>query len=188
MDDAGRNPQPPQQAWRLAVLIPALDCEHTIAAAVRGAKEKAQTVLVVSDGSTDATADRAAAAGAEVVCHQTNLGKGAALTTGMRLLAQRGFTHVLTMDGDGQHLGDQIPPLLQEARAHLRAIVIGARQAAAGSPTAMKLFGNRFANRWVEIACGERLPDTQSGFRIYPLPQTLDLRCAPAASHSKLKC
>jgi hypothetical protein len=94
----------------------------------------------------------------------------------MRVLAQRGFTHVLTMDGDGQHLGDQIPALLQEGRAHPHAIVIGARQVTAGSTTAMKVFGNRFANRWVEIACGERVPDTQSGFRIYPLPQTLDLR------------
>jgi glycosyltransferase involved in cell wall biosynthesis len=165
-----------QQSWRLAVLIPALDCERTIAATIQGAKEMVRTVVVVSDGSTDATAEKAAAAGAEVVRHPTNLGKGAALTSGMDLLAQRGFTHVLTMDGDGQHLADQIPLLLQTAGEHPHAIVIGARQVAAGETTALKLFGNRSANRWVEIACGERLPDTQSGFRVYPLRCTLDLR------------
>ena len=113
-----------------------------------------ETVLVVSDGSTDATAERAASAGAEVVCHDTNLGKGTALRTGMGVLAQRGFTHVLTMDGDGQHLSDQIPALLKAAHELPEAIVIGARQVAPGSTTALKLFGNRFADRWVEIACG----------------------------------
>jgi glycosyltransferase involved in cell wall biosynthesis len=165
-----------ERPWHGAVLIPALDCERTIVATVRDAKEIVGTVVVVSDGSTDATAEKAAAAGAEVVCHATNLGKGAALETGMRLLVQRGFTHVLTMDGDGQHLGDQIPMLVKVAQENPHALVVGARQVVPGATTALKLFGNRFANRWVEIACGQRLPDTQSGFRVYPLPQTLDLR------------
>lgn len=171
-----RNSENARQPWRLAVLIPALNCEATIAAVVRGARKAVETVLVVSDGSTDATAERAVSAGAEVVCHDTNLGKGAALRTGMGVLVRRGFTHVLTMDGDGQHLSDQIIALLKAAHELPEAIVIGARQIAPGSTTALKLFGNRFADRWVEIACGARLPDTQSGFRVYPLRQTLNLR------------
>jgi glycosyltransferase involved in cell wall biosynthesis len=170
------NPENARGTWRLAILIPALNCEATIAAVVRGARKTVETVLVVSDGSTDATAERAASAGAEVVCHETNMGKGTALRTGMDVLARRGFTHVLTMDGDGQHLSDQIPELLKVAYERPEAIVIGARQVASGSTTALKVFGNRFANRWVEIACGARLRDTQSGFRVYPLRQILDLR------------
>ncbi len=80
------------------------------------------------------------------------------------------------MDGDGQHLADEIPRLLAAAAAAPEAIVIGARQIGGQEVTPMKLFGNRFANRWVEIACGRRLPDTQSGFRVYPLPATAATR------------
>jgi glycosyltransferase involved in cell wall biosynthesis len=159
----------------VAVLIPALNCARTIADVVAAARQEVDRVVVVSDGSTDATAALAAAAGAEVVRHATTLGKGAALQTGMRLLAERGVMHVLTMDGDGQHLADQIPVLLDTAGAEPHALVIGVRQIAPGTVTPARLFGNRFANRWVEIASGQALPDTQSGFRIYPLRDTLAL-------------
>lgn len=158
-----------------AVLIPALDCERTIGDVVRGARRFAAHVLVVSDGSSDATAEVAKQAGAEVLRHETNLGKGAALQNGMRRLAEQGFSRVLTMDGDGQHLADQIPLLLEESDRDRRALVIGARQIEPGTVAPIKLFGNRFANRWVEIACGRSLPDTQSGFRVYPLHETLAL-------------
>jgi glycosyltransferase involved in cell wall biosynthesis len=158
-----------------AILIPALDCERTIGEVVRGARRFAAHVLVVDDGSTDATAEVAARAGAEVLLHQSNLGKGAALQSGMRRLAERGFARVLTMDGDGQHLADQITPLLEESDRDPRALVIGARRIEPGTVAPIKVFGNRFANRWVEIACGRSLPDTQSGFRVYPLRETLAL-------------
>jgi glycosyltransferase involved in cell wall biosynthesis len=159
----------------VAVLIPALNCAGTIADVVAGARRLVDRVLVVSDGSVDATAERAAAAGAQVVRHETTRGKGAALQTGLHLLAQRGFERVLTMDGDGQHLSDQIPLLLEASHAEPTALILGARRVEAGATTPLRLFGNRFANRWVEIACGQTLPDTQSGFRIYPLRATLAL-------------
>ena len=158
-----------------AVLIPALDCANTIATVVGGARRFVDTVLVVSDGSTDATPQQAAGAGAEVVCHSTTLGKGAALLTGMRHLVDRGFARVLTMDGDGQHLSDEIPALLHASDQTRGDVVIGARQIDPAVVAPSKLFGNRFANRWVEIACGQSLPDTQSGFRVYPLRETLAL-------------
>src|SRR5207253_2093987 len=90
--------------------------------------------------------------------------------------AERGVLRVLTMDGDGQHLPDQIPLLLDAAEADPHALVIGARQVEPGLVAPARLFGNRFANRWVEIACGQSLPDTQSGFRLYPLRDTQALR------------
>jgi glycosyltransferase involved in cell wall biosynthesis len=159
----------------LAVLIPALNCADTIAEVVSGARRVVDVVLVVSDGSTDATVERAAAAGAEVVRHERTCGKGVALQTGMRLLAERGVRHVLTMDGDGQHLSDQIPLLVRASHAEPEALIIGARELDPTSVAPIRVFGNRFANRWVEIACGQALPDTQSGFRVYPLQQTLTL-------------
>lgn len=153
----------------VAVLIPALDCARTIGDVVRGARAHVETVLVVDDGSSDATAERAAAAGAEVLRQPKNRGKGAALRAGMDWLGERGFGRALSMDGDGQHLVSEIPLLLAASAAEPDALVIGARQIGDQEVHASKLFGNRFANRWVEIACGLSLPDTQSGFRVYPL-------------------
>jgi glycosyltransferase involved in cell wall biosynthesis len=159
----------------LAVLIPAYNCAQTIGDVVRGARQYVARVLVVDDGSSDATAERAAAAGAEVARQPANTGKGAALRRGMELLSARGVARVLTMDGDGQHLADQLPALLEESDRHPHALIIGARQVAPGEVSSIRLFGNRFANRWVEIATGLALPDTQSGLRVYPLPETLAL-------------
>ena len=163
------------------VLIPALNCGATIGAVVSGARRHVPDVLVVSDGSTDATVAAATAAGARVVTHDRPRGKGAALLTGMRALAAQGVRRVLTMDGDGQHLADEIPTLLDAADARPGTLIIGARRWEEVTAAPIKLFGNRFANRWVEIACGQTLPDTQSGFRIYPLRETLALR--PRARH-----
>jgi glycosyltransferase involved in cell wall biosynthesis len=159
----------------LAVLIPALDCALTIEAVVRGARRFAEVVLVVDDGSSDATAESAAKAGAEVVSHPLTRGKGTALQTGLQALAERGFDRVLSMDGDGQHLSDEIPRLLEASQRAPGALIVGARRIEPGTVAPLKLFGNRFANRWVEIACGQAIPDTQSGFRIYPLRATLAL-------------
>jgi glycosyltransferase involved in cell wall biosynthesis len=161
----------------VAVVIPALDCETTIGTAIRGAKRFVEHVLVVDDGSRDRTAAAAAAAGAEVVRHERNLGKGAALQRGMRALLEKGVQRAVAMDGDGQHLPEEIPALLAVSDAEPEALVIGARKVAAGAVTPMRGFGNRFANRWVQIACGLDLPDTQSGLRVYPLRTTASLGC-----------
>jgi glycosyltransferase involved in cell wall biosynthesis len=160
-----------------AALIPALDCEATIGAVVRGALAQLPRVLVVDDGSGDRTADAAKAAGAEVLRLPANRGKGEALRSGLCALRERGATHALSLDGDGQHLPDDIPSLLRASAEAPGALVLGARQHAPGSLAPVRAFGNRFANRWVEIACGARLEDTQSGFRVYPIEETLALGC-----------
>jgi len=154
-----------------------LNCTATIVAVVSGARQLGADVMVVDDGSTDDTAALAAAAGAAVIAHRRRRGKGAALLTGMRACSERGVTRVITMDGDGQHLAAEIPKLCAAADAHPGALIIGARQLETVPTKASNRFGNRFANRWVEIACGRRLPDTQSGFRVYPLRATLALGC-----------
>jgi len=161
----------------LAALIPALDCEATIGAVVRGTLAHVTRVLVIDDGSGDRTADAAKAAGAEVLRQPENRGKGAALRTGLRALRERGATHALTLDGDAQHYPDDIPALLRASAEAPHALVLGARQHEPGSLVPIRAFGNRFANRWVRIACGKDLEDTQSGFRVYPIEATLALGC-----------
>lgn len=159
----------------VAVLIPALNCGATIGAVVSGARRYVTDVVVVSDGSTDTTVREATAAGATVIGHDHQRGKGAALRTGMQALAARGVERVLTMDGDGQHLAEEIPVLLEASAVAPMALIIGTRHLECVGAAPISQFGNRFANRWVEIACGRRLPDTQSGFRVYPLRATLQL-------------
>jgi glycosyltransferase involved in cell wall biosynthesis len=155
-------------------LIPALDCEATIAGVVHGCHEHASRVLVVDDGSSDATAEKARAAGAEVLSHGRTLGKGAALCSGLRHLGGRGLSHAVSLDGDGEHLPSEIPKLVSESLEHPGALVIGARpgdSAVAG----INRFGNEFANVWVRLATGRDLGDTQCGLRVYPIAGTLDL-------------
>jgi len=162
-------------AFRAAVLIPAYQCAATIAPVVADARPHLEPVVVVDDGSDDGTAERARLAGAEVVRHPRNRGKGAALLSGMRHLRARGFTHALAMDGDGQHLGREISTLLAAARAQPTAIVIGVRAIGTQAVAAANLFGNRFANLAIRVAAGVSVGDTQSGFRVYPLAAVLAL-------------
>jgi glycosyltransferase involved in cell wall biosynthesis len=131
--------------------------------------------VVVDDGSGDETGTRAAAAGAEVVVHERNAGKGAALATGLRALAAGGVARALTLDADGQHLPAEIPALLAASDADPAAIVVGVRKKAGHPIRALNRFGNWVADRLLHAIAGQPLPDTQSGFRVYPVRATLAL-------------
>lgn len=166
----------PLAGHRVAALVPALDCARTIADVVRGAARHCEHVLVVDDGSTDATARLAQAAGAEVIRHEANRGKGAALRSGLVRLLAEGFTHAFSVDGDGQHLSSEMRRMIDASRAAPDALVLGARRIAPEQEVApIKRFGNDFANWWVSLAAGRDFRDTQTGFRIYPIAAILDL-------------
>jgi flavin-dependent dehydrogenase len=130
-------------------------------------------VLVVDDGSTDATAARAAAAGAEVVTLEARRGKGAALRRGFAEARRRGVARVVTLDGDGQHEPDEIPRLLKVATEEPAALVIGGRLTGlTESPgrviPAARLAALRVAGFFIDWLSGVAVLDTQSGFRVYP--------------------
>jgi glycosyltransferase involved in cell wall biosynthesis len=161
---------------RIAALIPVLDGAGTIEAVVEGARRRVEHVVVVDDGSSDGSAERAREAGAEVLRQDRNRGKGAALRRGLAHLLGRGFSHAFTLDADGQHLPDEMPVLLAEVERHPQAILLGARRCEVGQEIAgWNRFGNAFADWWVARAAGCELPDTQSGFRVYPIAAVLDL-------------
>lgn len=159
----------------VAGLIPAYQAEATIGDVVAGTRAYVERVLVVDDGSADATAVRAAAAGAQVVAHGVNRGKGAALLTGFDALAAAGVGRVLTLDADGQHLPSEIPALLAASDASPQAIVVGVRRKEGQPIAAINQFGNWVADGLLELIAGRTLPDTQSGFRVYPVAATLGL-------------
>jgi len=161
--------------WPIAALIPAYNAEQTVAAVVRQTRHDLPDVFVVDDGSTDATASVARDAGARVIQHATNKGKGAGLRTGFRALLDRGYRRALVLDADGQHLPEEIPKLLAASDETPAALVLGVRDKAGQSIAPIRRFANWFADHAVSLAAGRALADTQSGFRVYPIAETLAL-------------
>jgi len=159
----------------IAALVPAYRAERTVSDVVWGARVHVDEVLVVDDGSDDATAGVAARSGATVVRHDENRGKGAALLTGFARLAGSGVTHALTLDADGQHLTDEIPRLLAAATHDPAALVVGVRRKEGHAIRGINRLGNAVADRLLRALAGRAVPDTQSGFRVYPIAPTLAL-------------
>ena len=158
----------------LLAIIPAFNEAATIAQVVERTLAHAP-VIVIDDGSTDDTAARATAAGAEVVRHPRRLGKGQAIRTGMAAAAIRGATAVVTLDGDGQHDPADIPLLRAAADAAPGALVIGGRLGQSSRFVRGRLNAVRVAGFFVNWATGLHVEDTQSGFRLYPLTLVREL-------------
>ncbi len=149
----------------LAIAIPAYQASQTIAQVVLQARQVIPAVLVVDDGSSDATARLAEEAGAEVVRLANNEGKGAALRMAFITLLGRGFEAVVTLDADGQHLPEEIPRLL-EARGDAD-LVLGSRDHLFDRMGRVRGWSNRWSSRWISRLAGASLRDAQTGFRLY---------------------
>jgi glycosyltransferase involved in cell wall biosynthesis len=160
---------------RVAAVIPAYEAAGTVGDVVRGTRTIVPDVLVVDDGSTDGTGAAAERMGALVLRQEVNAGKGAALVRAFAHLAGRGFTHAVTLDADGQDHPEEIPVLLAALAANRGAIVVGVRRKEGHSIGAAARAGNWIADTLMTWIAGRPLPDTQSGFRVYPLATTLGL-------------
>jgi glycosyltransferase involved in cell wall biosynthesis len=160
----------------ICVLIPTYENERTVGDVVRRALLAAGEVIVIDDGSTDGTAGiLRSIGGIEVITHAPNRGKGAALRSGFRRALERGHEWAITLDADGQHDPAEIPRLLDAIREGPRAIIIGARGMKAGGAPLRCRAGLALSNALVRVLAGLGLPDSQSGFRAYPLREVLAL-------------
>ena len=152
-----------------AVVIPCLNEAAAIASLVAEIRQRLPTVIVVDDGSSDATASLARQAGALVVQHEQPRGKGAALNSGCRHARELGFLWALTMDGDGQHAPGDIPALLSAAEKGEATLIVGNRMANPAAMPWLRRLTNRWMSRRLSRLTGRLLPDTQCGFRLFRL-------------------
>lgn len=154
---------------RALLLIPVYNHVCTLRSVVEGCLREGHDVLVVDDGSTDGGLDTVA--DLPISRHRLphNRGKGAAIQAGAALAASLGYEAVITLDADGQHDPADARVLRDVAATAWPAIVLGARQMNALNVPSASRFGMNFSNFWVRLECGRMLPDTQSGYRLYPI-------------------
>ena len=167
---------------RFAIVIPVYNHEQRVADVVRGALAHGVPVIVVDDGSTDGTGERIKdIPGIRIIRHDANRGKGAAIKTGFGAAAAAA-DWAITIDADGQHDPANAVRLMKAARDYPagerpRPIVIGMREDMTGADVPWtSRFGRGFSNFWVRASGGEWVSDSQSGFRMYPLPEAIHLQ------------
>ena len=194
----------------ICVVIPTYNNGGTIGRVVEEALAECDDVIVVNDGSTDATASILSGFnGITLVTLTKNGGKGAALKAGFRKAMDMGFAYAITLDGDGQHYPKEISRFLQVNREHPWSLIVGSRQShngevlcpdgskrqsraahcenrMEGQPDSSR-FANQFSNFWFWVQTGRKLSDTQTGYRLYPLKRLYGLSLLTSRYEAELE-
>ena len=162
----------------ICIIIPTYNNAGTLAAVIDSVLNYATEIVVVNDGSTDTTneilfpyKDKI-----KIISYALNRGKGFALKCGFNYAQERGYRYALTIDADGQHFADDIPLFLDAVEKHPDALIVGNRNLTQDNMPKKNTFANKFSNFWFAVQTGTKLPDTQTGFRLYPLKKMGKLR------------
>ncbi|GJL52547.1 MAG: glycosyl transferase [Nitrospirales bacterium] len=169
---------------KYAVVIPAYNEAETIRNVVQRSLVFIDDVIVVDDGSTDDTSKNIEDLPVMIMKNSTNMGKAACLWKGFQHAIPQKFQAVITLDGDGQHLPEDIPRLIEEAERVPQHIIIGARQGNWNRQSWHRKVANQIADFWISWASGYAIVDSQSGFRVYPCHLLRMLKCKHDAEHS----
>ena len=155
---------------KIAVLIPTFNNAVTLQKVITGVLKYTNQVIVVNDGSTDSTSQVLDSfPQLQVVSYPSNRGKGFALRTGFRTAVELGYEYVISIDSDGQHFPDDLPAFIEQLEKDGPALIIGARNMNQSSVPGKSSFGHKFSNFWFLVETGINAPDTQSGYRLYPV-------------------
>jgi glycosyltransferase involved in cell wall biosynthesis len=165
------------ESLKICVIIPAYNNVSTLAAVITDVSDYTGNIIVVNDGSTDHTATLLeSVALKEIISYPQNKGKGWALRKGFESAVEAGFEYAITIDADGQHFAKDLPSFIEKLEKGGPAIIMGARKLGHENMPAKNSFGNRFSNFWFWIETGIRCPDTQTGYRLYPVVAMRDIR------------
>lgn len=151
------------------VIIPTYNNAATIRQVINDVKQYTQNIIVVNDGCTDDTHSLLMDTGVRVIEYGRNRGKGYALKKGFKAARDLGFDYAITLDADGQHFASDIPSFVNMIRQEPGSLIVGSRNLTEKNMPTINTFANRFSNFWFRLQTGIRLPDTQTGFRLYPL-------------------
>lgn len=160
---------------KICAAIPAFDEAGHIGGVVRGTLPHVRAVVVSDDGSRDGTPENAEAAGAVCLRSPVNRGKASALRRAIEYAAARDFTHLLTLDGDGQHCPDDIPSLIDVAKRTGADLVIGTRSFQRGKMPLARYCSNTFGSKLASALVGREIHDSQCGFRLIRLDKLRNL-------------
>ncbi len=170
--DADKQDAYPELFNRLkaCVLLPTYNNAGTLAQVIDDVLQYTENIIIVNDGATDSTPGVLSAyPQLRVISYKPNRGKGYALRTGLRAAADAGYEYAISVDSDGQHYASDLPVFLEEIRQTPGALLVGARNMKVENVPAKSSFGNRFSNFWFWFNTHIALPDTQSGYRLYPV-------------------
>ena len=152
------------------VIIPTYNNETSLGAVIKDVSKYSNHIIVVNDGSTDNTnAIIKSFSFVQPISYVKNVGKGWALRKAFAYAVEKGYQYAITIDSDGQHFAKDLPTFMDKLVTEKNAIIIGARNMNQASVPGGSSFGNRFSNFWFKVETSISLPDTQSGYRLYPL-------------------
>jgi glycosyltransferase involved in cell wall biosynthesis len=162
---------------KACVIIPTYNNAATLAAVIEDVAEYSDHIIVVNDGSTDDTVEIANRFPAvQFISYAKNVGKGWALRKAFTYASEKGYKYAITIDSDGQHFAKDMPAFINKLEEEPNAIIIGARNMGQASVPGGSSFGNKFSNFWFKVETGISSPDTQSGYRLYPLEPLKKMR------------
>ncbi|MBC8321654.1 MAG: DUF2062 domain-containing protein [Bacteroidetes bacterium] len=154
----------------ICVIIPTYNNATTIEHVIHGVLVFTTNIIVVDDGSTDETSlVLKKFTTIDVIGYEKNIGKGWAIRKGFEKALSDGFNYAITIDSDGQHYPDDLPVFIDELKKNPDSLIVGARNISAEGMPSKNTFANKFSNFWFWAETNIKLPDTQSGFRLYPI-------------------
>lgn len=158
------------EAMQACVLIPTYNNAATLAAVITDVSAYTDHIIVVNDGSSDNTEELVQSFPfIQFISYKKNVGKGWALRKGFEYAIAKNYQYAITIDSDGQHFAKDLPTFIEKLETSKDAIIIGARNMGQASVPGKSSFGNKFSNFWFKVETGINSPDTQSGYRLYPL-------------------
>jgi glycosyltransferase involved in cell wall biosynthesis len=162
--------------FKCCVLVPTYNNNKTLHQVLTDISEYCDDICVVNDGSTDNTIDILKQfPKIKVLSYYQNQGKGFALKKGFEFAREHGYDYAITIDSDGQHYASDLAVFIDALRLNINAILIGARNMTVENVPGKSNFGNKFSNFWFKLETGIELPDTQSGYRLYPISAMKDM-------------
>ena len=161
----------------VCIVMPTYNNGTTLRGVIEDVFNYTDNLIVVNDGSTDDTEEVLASfSGITTISFDKNKGKGSALIAGLREAIRQGFVYAITIDSDGQHFATDIPAFIESVEKNPGSTIVGARNIQADGMPSKNTFANKFSNFWYKLETGISLPDTQSGFRLYPLEPIKGMR------------